>query len=111
MSNWTIRFYVYRSWTHFAYTPAINTGERHNIVATADWTNIKVYLDWVLAQTTASGYSTGSTSTTFGIWTEYPWQTIYYDGYMSNVIVENVAWTDQEVADYYDLTKWDYWIS
>ena len=25
--------------------------------------------------------------------------------------IENKAWTQQEREDYYNLTKWDYWIS
>ena len=32
-------------------------------------------------------------------------------GQMSRVIFENKKRTAQEIADYYDLTKWDYWIS
>jgi hypothetical protein len=30
---------------------------------------------------------------------------------LSNVIFEDKARTSQEVSDYYDQTKWDYWIS
>ena len=32
-------------------------------------------------------------------------------GYVSNAIFEDKARTAQEVSDYFDLTKWDYWIS
>lgn len=35
----------------------------------------------------------------------------HFLGYISNVIVENKARTAQEVADYYNQTKWNYWIS
>lgn len=37
-----------------------------------------------------------------------PWN--YINWYMSNLILENVARTDQEIADYYNLTKWNYWL-
>ena len=30
---------------------------------------------------------------------------------MSNVIVENKTWTQQEISDYFDSTKSLYWIS
>ena len=30
---------------------------------------------------------------------------------ISEVIIENKAWTGQEISDYFDLTKADYWIS
>lgn len=29
---------------------------------------------------------------------------------MGSLIVENTAWSAQEISDYYDLTKSDYWI-
>lgn len=31
-------------------------------------------------------------------------------GYLSKLILEKRAWTDQEIQDYFDQTKWDYWI-
>ena len=30
---------------------------------------------------------------------------------ISELIIENKAWTGQEISDYFDLTKADYWIS
>ena len=35
----------------------------------------------------------------------------YLNWYMSNFIIEDKARTAQEVLDYYNQTKWDYWIS
>ena len=32
-------------------------------------------------------------------------------GYMSAVIFENRQWSATEISDYFDQTKWDYWIS
>jgi hypothetical protein len=32
-------------------------------------------------------------------------------GYLSKLILEKRAWTDQEIQDYFNQTKWDYWIS
>ena len=39
-----------------------------------------------------------------GAWNAITW-------YMSDVIVESAWWTEQERTDYYDQTKWNYWIS
>lgn len=36
------------------------------------------------------------------------WQADKYNGWMSNVIVEDKIRTAQEVSDYYTLTSWDY---
>jgi hypothetical protein len=30
---------------------------------------------------------------------------------LSKLILEKRAWTDQEIQDYFNQTKWDYWIS
>lgn len=47
------------------------------------------------------------------IWWLARW-TQYYDKltwYLSNIIIEDKVRTVQEISDYYDQTKWDYWIS
>lgn len=41
---------------------------------------------------------------TWGFSEKYTW-------YVSKVIIEDKAWTLQEIQDYFDQTKWDYWIS
>ena len=107
--NNTCRWYIYRWWTNFVYTPTL-TSAWTNIVLTIDWVNMSIYKDWVLWETRPCGYSQWTGQTYFWIWPKYPW---WYaqDWYYSNVIVEGRARTLQEVADYFDLTKWDYWIS
>jgi hypothetical protein len=32
------------------------------------------------------------------------------DGYFSNIIIENKVWTAQDVSDYYDISKANYWL-
>lgn len=32
------------------------------------------------------------------------------DGYVSQMIIEKQGWTQQEVLDYYNWTKWNYWL-
>lgn len=50
-----------------------------------------------------------STAWWFEIGNDGWWNTITW--YMSDVIVESAWWTIQETSDYYNATKWDYWIS
>lgn len=39
------------------------------------------------------------------------WMTpVYINGYMSDLIMEKVAWTQQQVTDYYNLVKSNYWL-
>lgn len=83
-----------------------------NIVYTHKNWNIKVYVDGVLKYT-------GTVSFTIWNWkTILWWWIISWDvsvdnmqWYLSNVIFESVEWTAQEIADYYDRTKANYWIS
>lgn len=75
---------------------------------------IKLYIDWVLEATSPSYTRSSGTWLTIGSKTfssgASPW-TEAYQGYISNVIFENVVWTAQEVLDYYNDTKSNYWIS
>lgn len=74
-------------------------------------TTAKIYVNWNLKNTI-----TRSTPiiawTNIGIWIKsgpnYSEKAI---GYVSNAIIESVAWTDQEISDYYNQTKANYWIS
>lgn len=83
----------------------------HHVLTTADNSALKVYMDWTLIASWT--HDRTDSSTWISAWGK-PFANAFpdvYTGYLSNVIVENVVRTDQEVADYYDLTKWDYWIS
>ena len=44
------------------------------------------------------------------IWANEVWQTWWGNWYISQIIVENKARTAQEVSDYYNQTKWNYWL-
>lgn len=46
----------------------------------------------------------------FVIWSDN-WENIYTYWYLSNLIMESVAWSAQEISDYYDQTKSLYGIS
>jgi len=85
---------------------------RYNVVITKDWTTKKWYINWVKIVEK----STTNTATTYNpdliIW----WWTYYnndvrFTWNISNVIFEDITWTDQNVQDYYNSTKSLYWIS
>ena len=44
------------------------------------------------------------------IWATYPFTDQYLDGYLSDVIIEDKARTAQEIANYYNITKSNYWL-
>ena len=67
------------------------------------------YVNWVSTWTWTRTINTWNTY--FCIWWSWlnpTWNA--FNGSFSNVIIENVARTEQEVADYYNLTKWSYWL-
>jgi hypothetical protein len=99
-------------WNHYddLYNSNINnnTQEWYNIIYTYDWTAEKIYNNGVLIAQQNIGLATVN-SDGFMIWwrswnNNLPW-------YISNLIVENVAWTAQEVENYYNATCEDYWLS
>lgn len=80
----------------------------YNVVITKNWTTYSIYLNSTsLTSWTRNNFT--DTNTLY-LWTSYDTSRIL-NWYLDNVIIEDKARTAQEVADYYDLTKWDYWIS
>lgn len=84
----------------------------HNYIITYNDTNKgKMYIDGQQITMTSDANSSFNTSNTaYQLWpirTSIAWMTIWY----SSFIIEDKAWTDQEISDYFDLTKWDYWVS
>lgn len=84
-------------------------------VESASLIRYKAYMDWVLYKeiTWTSRQSMASIAWKFYLgWDCYNSSTDrFFNWNLSNFIIENKVWTAQEIADYYDLTKWDYWIS
>ena len=77
----------------------------------SDWLQ-KLYFDTTLKDTKTYTWINFSNSNTYNWYinaNEEAWQTLaisYWD-----VILENLIWDDNKVAEMYDLFKWDYWIS
>ena len=80
-----------------------------HIVGVGDWTNHTLYVNWQLVS--SNNYSAITSSTGIYIWWVTSWSDDPYQWYMSNVILESKGRTAQEISDYYNQTKWNYWIS
>lgn len=83
-----------------------STNQWYLVACTRDWSSINLYINWVLEKT----------------WTISSWTWAYSQlgvsrdirsmvWYVSNVIFEDKIRTAQEISDYYNQTKWNYWIS
>ena len=81
----------------------------YNVVATQEWSTVKAYLNWEYI-----GESTTRPSqipTWWSLWAVHiSSHSDKYIWYISNAILENKARTAQEISDYYNQTKSNYWL-
>ena len=78
----------------------------HLIANVADWVVGTQYLDGNQYQIV--GLNLSDVQQSIYVWWEQSW-TGRLTGYMSNLIVENKAWTATEILNYYNQTKSNYW--
>jgi hypothetical protein len=71
------------------------------------WT---IYKNWTQANQAAINNSIDTSSSYLWIWCRHQTLTDNLDGYMSKVIIENTPRDAQAISDYYNQTKWDYWL-
>lgn len=114
-NQWQPRIEIMNSnWSNVSSGVDTATDTWYNVVVTHDtWWHTDIYVDWVYKASMIKSIGT-QVSWQFTIWaikfaTSLPEN--YFNWYISNFIIEDVAWSAQDVADYYDATKWDYWIS
>lgn len=118
-SYWALK--LYSSWTdiNYYYPTALNSVWNYQMNNTKTtwilWTMVKdgssykIYNNDTLVET-KSWYG-GNTSSTFYIGQDGQNGSYYYCGSISNVIIEDRVWTTQEIQDYFNETKANYWIS
>lgn len=85
----------------------------HLMTVTYDGTTAILYIDWV-ESVRASWNRTSDTAIAFSHKTYYNWGSQYserFEGYLSEAIYEDKTRTAQEISDYYNQTKWNYWLS
>lgn len=80
----------------------------HLLTNVTNWTSSVQYLDGVEYQSFTNSLTNTQTQLRVG-WAQSS-SSERLTWYLSNLIVENKARTAQEVTDYYNQTKWDYWL-
>jgi hypothetical protein len=81
-------------------------------VASNSWANswaLKIYLDWVYYWTNAHYFN----RPIYRIWSWKESNNSYYYNFpwkLSNFILETKEWSAQDVTDYYNQTKSNYWL-
>jgi len=116
--NWCIRAHSSSSY-YYSFNLNCNSSYKawdgwSNLVFTYDNGTIKSYTNWVYNNTwTLSLSLSNNWLFTIGTWHDENGDSWYcwYNWGLSNIIVEDKVWTAQEVSDYFNATKWDYWIS
>lgn len=67
---------------------------------------VKIFIDWTLRkQGNDYNYNYTTQTATCWLWACYDATNRKLNGYLDSVIIENKAWTDSEVVDYYNLIK------
>lgn len=96
-------------WGYLATNNApVQDGNWYYITVTSIWNTVSFYLDTTLIDT-RSGSCTVHSEMFIG-YRQYN-NDRFWKGYISRLIIENKGWDATEISDYYNLTKWDYWIS
>lgn len=94
-----------------SYSSPTNVWERVFVVYTYknSWHNHTIYINNVQA------WSTNTYS--LNIWSSYKYigrsqsDSIYAEFWLSEIIFESWIWTEEQRTDYYNMTKWIYWVS
>lgn len=92
------------TWTFIV--PQQNTW--YNLVTTYDNWVRKLYINNSLDISWT--YTINTTWWHLYLWNRHWGAEVCWAWYASNFIIEDVAWSSQDVSDYYNLTKWDYWL-
>lgn len=95
-------------WSAVVEWPSISTSWWHHYWFTYDWTNLKLYFDGTLYWTTSMSWTLKQGNSAYVIWRHPNFSTQYYQGYISEVIIESGTWTAQGFTDYYEDTKSKY---
>lgn len=104
-SGWTLYKLTY-NWSIDNW-PILPTNTRFNIVVTrVQWWKTTVYIN--ATQTAQENSATINYGTWVILWCKHASSRDSYQGRMAKIILEDKAWTDQEIANYYDQTKSDY---
>lgn len=83
----------------------------HNAVVTQEWNTMKLYIDWLIIWTLTNYPSELYSPNWWALWSKlYSGYSEKRTWYLSEVILEDKVRTAQEVLNYYNLTKSNYWL-
>lgn len=89
---------------------SVNAGQWLNLCATYDGSVWKTYINGNLIYSWTTSLSIPSSWNTSIGYTTYSSTTEYFNGNMSELILEDKARTAQEISNYYNSTKSNYWL-
>lgn len=101
--------YIWVSWFNTDYI-LNSVWAWHNIVITVVGNSITLYIDWISVKTGTSSSINTNYSLILGRDYNQTWTTYTSRNYLGETILESVWWSAQEIADYYNLTKSNYWL-
>ena len=109
-NSWKIHFSTWWWWYDFLSNVTPTIWQRYNLIVSYNWSTYTLYINWTA---NISGSLSANTSSTYiCIWANSDTRSWYWlpeKAYISEVIIENVAWSSQDIVDYYNKTKSKYW--
>lgn len=107
-SSWTVwQVGFYNSWW-YPWNEVLQLWEWYNIIVVKSWNNQKIYINSKLVEDSNSSFNNNS----YPIWiiANYDsWQSQWAQGRMSELFFENKLWTQEEIDEYFNMSKAEYW--
>ena len=107
-SSWTVwQVGFYNSWW-YPWSEVLQLWEWYNIIVVKSWNNQKIYINSKLVEDNNSSFNNNS----YPIWiiANYDsWQSQWAQGRMSELFFENKLWTQEEIDEYFNMSKAEYW--
>lgn len=105
--------YTFYSSNFFKSGSSVTTWVRALYTITWDWTTVRQYVNGSKVKEDASALNTTAVSASypFVIWVDNVNLNSPFDWYMAEIIVEDIARTDQNISDYFDLIKSHFWVN
>lgn len=105
------KYWISQRWASWWFGNITRWVWQNNII-TYDWSKFEWYINWVTTWTW--NYTINTSGSNLMIWwvnrdtINNNWYS--FNGYMSDFIVEDRAWTAGQCSNYYNLTKRNYWL-
>lgn len=103
------RFTQRGDWSSYGTIPSMNTW--YNVVITFNWSTIIWYINWTASVSRSKSLNTSNARMYIAWDMSQTWSAVpstWLQGYVSEVIFENKAWSAAEVQTYYNSTKANY---